>query len=47
MSRAPARTGRRTWLSLVVIAAGGIGLYVGLPQIAGLDETWGRVVDKV
>jgi putative heme transporter len=45
VSRAPARTVRRTWLSVVVIVAVGIGLYVGLPQIAGLDETWGRLSD--
>lgn len=36
---------RRAWLSLAVVVAVGVGLYVGLPQIAGLDETWGRLSD--
>jgi uncharacterized membrane protein YbhN (UPF0104 family) len=30
-------------LSLIVVAAIGAALYVGLPQVAGLDETWGRL----
>jgi uncharacterized membrane protein YbhN (UPF0104 family) len=34
---------RRAWLSLILVAAIGAALYVGLPQIAGLDETWGRL----
>jgi putative heme transporter len=34
---------RRAWLSLIVVAAIGAALYVGLPQVAGLDETWGRL----
>lgn len=34
---------RRTWLSILVVATVGAALYVGLPQVAGLDETWGRL----
>lgn len=30
-------------MSLIVAAAIGAALYVGLPQVAGLDETWGRL----
>jgi uncharacterized membrane protein YbhN (UPF0104 family) len=37
------RAARRVWLSLIFVAAIAIALYVGLPQIAGLDETWGRL----
>jgi putative heme transporter len=40
-----ARAVRRAWLSALVVVAVGVGLYVGLPQIAGLDETWGRLAD--
>jgi uncharacterized membrane protein YbhN (UPF0104 family) len=36
-------TARRAGLYLVFVAAIGVGLYVGLPQVAGLDETWGRL----
>ena len=42
-ARAP--TARRAWLSVLVVACAGAALYVGLPQIAGLDETWGRLSD--
>jgi uncharacterized membrane protein YbhN (UPF0104 family) len=45
MSRAPAPTARRAWLSLGVIVVVAMALYIGLPQIAGLDETWGRMSD--
>ena len=31
-----------TW-SILLIAAAVAGVYVGLPQVAGLDETWGRL----
>jgi uncharacterized protein (TIRG00374 family) len=34
---------RPPWWSLAAVAAVGIGLYVGLPRLAGLDDTWGRV----
>jgi uncharacterized protein (TIRG00374 family) len=36
---------RRAWVSLLAVAAVGVALYVGLPQVAGLDETWGRLDD--
>jgi uncharacterized membrane protein YbhN (UPF0104 family) len=45
MNGARATTARRVWLSLLVVACAGAALYVGLPQIAGLDETWGRLAD--
>jgi uncharacterized membrane protein YbhN (UPF0104 family) len=35
----------RARLSLAAIAALGLALYVGLPQVAGLDDTWGRLSD--
>jgi uncharacterized membrane protein YbhN (UPF0104 family) len=34
---------RALGLSLLVAAAAGVGLYVALPQVAGLDDTWGRL----
>jgi putative heme transporter len=34
---------RLTWLLLLATVAVGIGLYVGLPQIAGVKDTWGRL----
>jgi uncharacterized membrane protein YbhN (UPF0104 family) len=34
---------RRAWWSLFVVAGVGAALYVGLPRVAGLDETWGRL----
>jgi uncharacterized membrane protein YbhN (UPF0104 family) len=37
------RAARRVWLSLIFVAAIAAALYVGLPQVAGLDETWGRL----
>jgi len=37
------RAARRVWLSLIFVAAIATALYVGLPQVAGLDETWGRL----
>jgi putative heme transporter len=43
LTAAPSKAARRAWLSLVAVAAIGVALYVGLPQIAGLDETWGRL----
>jgi putative heme transporter len=33
----------RTLVYALLIAASVAGLYIGLPQIAGLDETWGRL----
>jgi hypothetical protein len=39
----PPTAARRGRLSLIVIAAIGAALYIGLPQVAGLDETWGRL----
>lgn len=38
-----ARAARRAWWSLIVVATVGAALYIGLPQVAGLDETWGRL----
>ena len=43
LAAAPPTAARRAWLSLAVVAAIGAALYVGLPQVAGLDETWGRL----
>ena len=37
------RAARRVWLSLIFVAAIAAALYVGLPRVAGLDETWGRL----
>jgi putative heme transporter len=42
-SGAPHKRAHRAWLSLILFAAIGAALYVGLPQVAGLDETWGRL----
>ena len=39
----PGSSRRRVVVVVVLTAAAVIGLYVGLPQIAGLDETWGRL----
>ena len=44
LAAAPHPAARRAWLSLILVAAIGAALYVGLPQIAGLDETWGRLL---
>jgi putative heme transporter len=41
--RPRASAGRRLVLSAVVAAVLALGLYLGLPRIAGLDETWGRL----
>ena len=41
-ARAP-KAVRRGWLSIIFVAAIGAALYIGLPQVAGLDETWGRL----
>lgn len=38
-----ARAARRARWSLIVVATVGAALYVGLPQVAGLDATWGRL----
>jgi len=43
LAAAPHPAARRAWLSLIVVVAIGAALYVGLPQVAGLDETWGRL----
>jgi len=43
LAAAPSKAARRAWLSLIAVAAIGLALYVGLPQIAGLDATWGRL----
>lgn len=43
MSAPRAAPARRAWWSLIVVAGIGAALYVGLPQVAGLDETWGRL----
>ena len=43
LAAAPHPAARRAWLSLIVVAAIGAALYVGLPRLAGLDETWGRL----
>ncbi|HET8822713.1 MAG TPA: YbhN family protein [Thermoleophilaceae bacterium] len=43
MRAAPATAARRAWLSLAVLAVIGVALYVGLPEVAGLDDTWGRL----
>lgn len=43
LAAAPPTAAGRAWLSLAVVAAIGAALYVGLPQVAGLDETWGRL----
>ena len=43
LAAAPPTAARRAWLSLAVVAAIGAALYVGLPQVAGLDETRGRL----
>ena len=40
---APRRTRRLAWWSAVIAAAIVAFLYVGLPRIAGLGETWGRL----
>ena len=40
MRGAPATAARRAWLSLAVLAVIGGALYVGLPEVAGLDDTW-------
>jgi putative heme transporter len=40
---APAIGARRIWLTFAAVVAVGVALYVGLPQIAGLDDTWGRL----
>jgi hypothetical protein len=45
MSGASATVARRVWLPLLMVAGIGAALYIGLPQIAGLDETWGRLSD--
>ncbi|HEX6584618.1 MAG TPA: hypothetical protein VF056_13530, partial [Thermoleophilaceae bacterium] len=37
------KAARRGWLSIIFVAAIGAALYIGLPQVAGLDETWGRL----
>ena len=41
--RAPGRPRRPPWWSIALLAAVAAGLYVGLPRVAGLDETWGRL----
>lgn len=43
MSAPRAPTTRRAWGTVLVVVAIAAALYVGLPQIAGLDETWGRL----
>jgi uncharacterized membrane protein YbhN (UPF0104 family) len=45
MGATPATAARRAWLSLAVLAVLGAALYVGLPEVAGLDETWGRLAE--
>ena len=45
MGGAAQTTARRVWLSLIFVAAVATALYVGLPQVAGLDDTWGRLND--
>jgi putative heme transporter len=37
------KAARRGRLSIIFVAAIGAALYIGLPQVAGLDETWGRL----
>ncbi len=39
----PRTAPRLPWWSFALVAAAAAGLYVGLPKIAGLDETWGRL----
>ena len=34
---------RVIWISVLVMAAAAAALYVGLPQVAGLKDTWGRM----
>src|SRR5512132_3885038 len=41
--RPPFATARRAWWWILIVTGAVVGLYLGLPQIAGLDETWGRV----
>ncbi|HET8950134.1 MAG TPA: lysylphosphatidylglycerol synthase transmembrane domain-containing protein [Solirubrobacteraceae bacterium] len=42
MATAPLRRHPALW-TIVLVAVVAIALYVGLPQIAGLDATWGRL----
>jgi uncharacterized membrane protein YbhN (UPF0104 family) len=40
----PRRPGRRSLVwTIVLMAAAAVLLYFGLPRLAGLDETWGRL----
>ncbi|HEX6229106.1 MAG TPA: lysylphosphatidylglycerol synthase transmembrane domain-containing protein [Solirubrobacterales bacterium] len=41
--QAPPRVRRLAWWSVVFVVAAALVLYVGLPQLAGLDESWGRL----
>jgi uncharacterized membrane protein YbhN (UPF0104 family) len=41
--RAPGSPRRPPWWALLLAAAAAVGLYVGLPEIAGLHDTWGRL----
>jgi uncharacterized membrane protein YbhN (UPF0104 family) len=43
MRHGPAIRARRVWLTAAALGAVGAAMYVGLPQIAGLDDTWGRL----
>jgi uncharacterized protein (TIRG00374 family) len=34
---------RLTWLSILVMAAAGAALYIGLPEFTGMKDSWGRL----